>query len=88
VSASLLNAIGLPELITEDQMQYEHRALALAQDPAQLAKIKTKLVQSRSTSPLFNAQLFAKNLEAAYEEIYRRSLEAKTSDHIDVSALV
>ena len=88
VAASLLNAIGLPELITEDQMQYEHRALALAQDPAQLAETKTKLVQSRSTSPLFNAQLFAKNLEAAYEEIYRRSLEAETSDHIDVNALV
>ena len=88
VAASLLNAIGLPELITEDQMQYEHRALSLAQDPVLLAEIKTKLVQSRSKSPLFNAQLFAKNLEAAYEEIYRRSLEAETSNHIDVSALV
>jgi predicted O-linked N-acetylglucosamine transferase (SPINDLY family) len=88
VSASLLNAIGLPELITEDQMQYEHRALSLAQDPVLLAEIKTKLVQSRSKSPLFNAQLFAKNLEAAYEEIYRRSLEAETPNHIDVSALV
>jgi len=88
VAASLLNAIGLPELITEDQMQYEHRALSLAQDPVLLAEIKTKLVQSRSKSPLFNAQLFAKNLEAAYEEIYRRSLEAETPNHIDVSALV
>ena len=43
VAASLLNAVGLPELITRSLEEYEALALRLAQDPVLLASLKAKL---------------------------------------------
>ena len=88
VAASLLNAMDLPELITKTQEEYESRAIELANDPLQLAQIKKKLEQNRETSPLFNGQLFARHMEAAYAEIHRRHLNGEKPDHIDVKLLV
>jgi protein O-GlcNAc transferase len=66
VAASLLQAAELPELITESLDSYEARALELARDPAQLAALKGKLAQSLPTTALFDADRFARNIEAAY----------------------
>jgi len=88
VAASLLNAMDLPELITKTQAEYEARAVELANDPLQLAEIKKKLEKNRLTSPLFNGQLFARHIEAAFAEIHRRNLNGDKPDHIDVETLV
>jgi protein O-GlcNAc transferase len=69
VAASLLTAIGLPELITENLEEYEHLALALACDPARLAALKHKLAANRLTTPLFDTTRFTRNLETAYENM-------------------
>ena len=69
VAASLLTAIGLAELITENLTDYENLALALARDPARLASLKQKLEQNRLTAPLFDTARFTSNLEAAYEKM-------------------
>ncbi|MDA8600447.1 tetratricopeptide repeat protein [Burkholderiaceae bacterium] len=88
VAASLLNAIDLPELITKTQEEYESRAIELANNPFRLSEIKKKLEQNRETSPLFNGQLFARHIEAAYAEIHRRQLVGEKPDHIYVESLV
>jgi predicted O-linked N-acetylglucosamine transferase (SPINDLY family) len=88
VAASLLNAMDLPELITNTQEEYESRAIELANDPLQLVGIKKKLERNRETSPLFNGELFARHIEAAYAEIHRRCLSGEKPDHIDVEALM
>jgi predicted O-linked N-acetylglucosamine transferase (SPINDLY family) len=72
VAASLLKAIGLPELITEDLAEYEALALALARDPARLAAIKSKLWRNRGTEPLFDTARFTRHLEAAYRAMWER----------------
>ena len=87
VAGSLLNAMDLPELITESQEHYEQRALELALNPDLLKQIKEKLARNRLTSPLFNAKLFARHLEAAYAQMYRRYLDGQEPDVIDVQAL-
>jgi len=69
VAASLLTAIGLPELITENLQDYENLALALARNPARLAALKQKLDANRLTAPLFDTARFTRNLEAAYEKM-------------------
>jgi len=66
VAASLLEAIGLPELITEDLQAYEQRALELALDPAGLDALKQKLVHNRPVTPLFDADGFRRALEEAF----------------------
>jgi len=72
VAASLLNTIGLPELITNTQEQYEELAIQLAQNPQILQDIKRKLDENRMTSPLFDTHRFTKNLENAYIKMYER----------------
>ena len=72
VAASLLRAIGLPELITTSLDGYEALALKLANDPALLATIKSKLAQNRETHPLFNTAKFTRHIEAAYITMWER----------------
>lgn len=71
VAASLLMAIGLPELITETRRAYEALAIDLATRPDKLAAIKAKLAANRVTKPLFDSNLFTREIEAAYTAIYQ-----------------
>jgi protein O-GlcNAc transferase len=73
VAGSLLHAIGLPELVTENLQDYEALALKLATNPALLAEIKAKLAKNRLTYPLFNADRFRRHIEAAYLMMWERS---------------
>lgn len=72
VAASVLTALGLPELITTTPREYEEVAVELASNPARLAALKTKLDVNRSAMPLFDSDLFTKNIEAAYLAMLRR----------------
>ena len=84
VAASLLNAMDLPELITETQEQYVARAIELATDPLRLHAIKEKVGRNRLTSPLFDGKLFARHLEAAYAAMHQRYTAGEPPDHIYV----
>ncbi len=66
VASSLLRAAGMPELVTGSLADYEALALALARDPARLAALKQKLAANIATTPLFDADRFTRDLEAAY----------------------
>jgi predicted O-linked N-acetylglucosamine transferase (SPINDLY family) len=66
VAASLLSAIGLPELVTENLADYHALALALAQGPARLKTLKEKLAGNRTSAPLFDAGRFRRGIEEAY----------------------
>ena len=72
VAASLLHAVGLPELVTRSLTEYERLALALARDPARLAAIKAKLGRNRETEPLFDTTRFTRDLESAYITMWER----------------
>lgn len=71
VSASLLTAIGLPELVTHSLEAYEALALRLARNRKELDDLREKLRRNRSTEPLFDTPCLARNLESAYEEMVR-----------------
>jgi predicted O-linked N-acetylglucosamine transferase (SPINDLY family) len=65
VAASLLQAGGVPELVTENLPAYEELALMLARDRERLREIKAKLTASRSTQPLFDTAAYAARFESA-----------------------
>ena len=69
VAASLLNAIKLPELVTTNIKDYEELAIELAQNSAKLKQLKEKLARNRLTTPLFNTDLFASNIEALFSQM-------------------
>jgi predicted O-linked N-acetylglucosamine transferase (SPINDLY family) len=66
VSASLLKAVGLPELVTHSLADYEALALRLAREPDLLKGFKDRLNNNRATAPLFDGDLFRRNIEAAF----------------------
>lgn len=72
MAASLLRAIGLPDLITSNLADYETLALKLATTPDMLADIKSRLARNRSTHPLFDMDRFSRHLESAYVTMYER----------------
>jgi predicted O-linked N-acetylglucosamine transferase (SPINDLY family) len=72
VGASLLTAIGLPELIMPDLAAYEAKAVWLATHPEEMVALKAKLAANRLTTPLFDPDRFVRKLEAAYEELWTR----------------
>ena len=86
-AASLLRAIGLPELVTETQSDYEALAIELATNPAKLKAIKNKLESNRLTTSLFDTALFTKHIEAAYTEMYDRYQANLPPDHIYITDL-
>ena len=66
VAASLLNAVGLPDLIADSAEHYEALALALARDPARRAALRRQLSETRATAPLFDSRRFTAAIEAAF----------------------
>ena len=84
VSSSLLQAVGLPELITDNLEDYESLALRLSRNPGELAALRTKLAQNRNTEPLFDTPRFVRNLESAYRQVWDRFLTGETPQMIDV----
>ena len=86
VGASLLTAIGLPELITADEVAYEARALELARDPAALAALRARLAAHRSTRPLFDTAAYTRHLEAGYAAVHQRRVAGLAPAAITVAS--
>ena len=67
VAASLLLAVGLPELITDSVEAYESLAQKLACDHHALDKIREKLKNNREHCTLFDSHRFCLHIEKAFE---------------------
>ena len=84
-AASLLNAIGIPELITHTQEEYEVMAILLATNPEKLLSIKQKLIANRLDRPLFDTPLYSRDIETAFMEMYKRYQADLLPDHLFIS---
>ncbi len=82
VAASLLGAIGLPEMIAANAAEYEDLAVELAHDSKRLAGIRRKLGENRLSAPLFQTATFTKYIEDAYAQMYQRYHAGAAPDHI------
>jgi predicted O-linked N-acetylglucosamine transferase (SPINDLY family) len=72
VAASMLEAVGLPEMIAPDLETYESRAVHLARQPELLRAVRRQLRARRKMSPLFSTPRFVRNLERAYLAMWER----------------
>jgi predicted O-linked N-acetylglucosamine transferase (SPINDLY family) len=73
VAASLLHAVGLPELVTRTFEEYEALALRLAANPSLLAELKARLERNRATCSLFDTERFRRHIESAYITMWERA---------------
>ncbi len=87
VAASLLQAVGMAELVTRSLVEYEAAAIGLAQDRPRLAALRAKLAESRTASPLFDTDLFRRHIEAAYTMMHETALRGDPPSSFAVPAL-
>jgi protein O-GlcNAc transferase len=85
VAASLINAVGMPELITKNIKEYENLAIELATTSAKYNQIKSKLFNQRLTSPLFDTTNYTKDIEALFIKMIERYQNDLPPEHIHVA---
>jgi len=85
VAASLLEAMGLQELITTTLDQYQSVAIDLASSPNRLSFVREKLNRNRLVTPLFDTELFTRHIEIAYTRMYERYQLNLAPEHIFVA---
>lgn len=84
VAASLLAALGLPDLITYDRKEYESLAIELASHPIKLAEVKGRLQENLLIKPLFDTPLITRQIEELYLRMYERHQGHLPPDYIRV----
>jgi predicted O-linked N-acetylglucosamine transferase (SPINDLY family)/SAM-dependent methyltransferase len=72
VAGSLLQSVGLPDLIAQSLPEYEQKGLELARHPERLASIRERLARNRDTAPLFDTEGYCRRLEAIYAQMIER----------------
>lgn len=82
VSASLLTAFGLPDLIAGTLEDYTALATDLARSPDRLAEIREKTARQRLQSPLFDTADFARDLERLYTAMWRRKENGEAPERL------
>jgi predicted O-linked N-acetylglucosamine transferase (SPINDLY family) len=84
VAASILKAVGLPELVVETSQAYEDLAIELATNREKLSGLRKKLADNLSTTPLFDTRRYTRNIESAYAEMHRRTQAGLAPEAIDL----
>lgn len=75
VGASLLHAVGLPDLILPDFEAYRAKAIELARNTLALAHVRNQLSMQRFTWPLFDTKRFAVAMDALYHQMWQEQVE-------------
>lgn len=87
VSASLLRAVDMPELIAPDMQSMAHLAIELGNNPERLAQVRAKLQKKRFIAPLYDTERFTRHLERAFERMAERARQGLPAALIDVEPL-
>lgn len=87
VAASLLRAVGLPELVAATQQEYEALAVTLTEDPGRLGALRERLHANRLATALFDTARFTRHLEAALETMHERDRACLPAASFHVPAL-
>lgn len=84
VASSLLTSMNLTELICQSPDEYEKKAIHFANNPKTIQDLKTKIMQTRESSPLFNTPLMTRNIEIAYKKMHWRYINGLKPEKIYV----
>ncbi len=83
VAASVLGAVGLPELACTDVNGYRATILALADDAPRRASLREHLGVQAMQSPLFKGALFVRGLEGLYRRMWDRATRGQGPEHLE-----
>ena len=85
VSSSLLNAVGMQELIVTTKEEYVALAIELAKNSAKLEAIRERLASNILSMPLFDSSQFTEHIESVYLAMIKRHQAGLQPDHIFIA---
>lgn len=85
ICATLVGNVGLGDMICESTRDYEDRAVYLATNRSVLSGVRERLARNLCTEPLFDLARFARHLEDAYLEMWRRHLSGEAPAGFNIS---
>jgi len=69
MAASLLTAVGLPDLVTDSLASYEKLAVDIGRQPKRVASYKRYLAEHGRASPLFDLPQMVRDIEVEFERL-------------------
>ena len=84
VASSLLKSINLTELVVKNLKEYEDLANKIYEDKSYLHILKNKINKNITKSPLYDSELFTKNLEDAYNKIYHKFFNENKIENLEL----
>lgn len=82
VAASIVTAIGCPDLVTETEEEYYDLAYKLATDPEALSALKQRLRANLRTTPLYDSEGYVRDFESLMEKAILRYEEGSKPKHL------
>jgi len=82
VATSQLNTLGLPELAAKSPKEYVDIAAKLGLEPEYLKKIRATVSHARFSSPLFDTERYAHDLETLYSKMWEKYENGLSPDHL------
>ena len=79
VGASLLETVGLPDLVAETAGEYVEKAVMLAKDMRRLLELRKELRQMVKSSPLTDNITFTAQVEIVYRKMWQRWCREQTN---------
>lgn len=84
VAASLLKTLNLEELITNSIDDYKNLILKIYKDKNYLRELKLKIKENKKNSNLYKTDIFTKNIEKGYLEIYQNYIKGEKPKNINL----
>lgn len=70
-SASILNAMGLSELVSKNVNDFVQNAIRLGNDPIKLRNYRMKVNEMLTNCPVFDCEHFTSDLESLYIRMWK-----------------
>jgi predicted O-linked N-acetylglucosamine transferase (SPINDLY family) len=86
VAGSVLMALGMQELVSQDWQGYEAQAVRIGLESGYAKSLKDKLERNRKEAPLFDTARLTRHMESAYEQMHQRVQQGLGPDGFEVGA--
>jgi predicted O-linked N-acetylglucosamine transferase (SPINDLY family) len=86
VAGSVLMALGMEELVSQDWQGYEAQAVRIGLESGYAKSLKDKLERNRKEAPLFDTARLTRHMESAYEQMHQGVQQGLGPDGFEVSA--
>jgi protein O-GlcNAc transferase len=80
VAPSLLQSVGMPELICHDLQAYEDLSVELGLHPERITALKQRLIAARDTAPLYDSARLATDMVDLLERMWERASQGLAPD--------